>query len=93
MSVTLRCIGMCSCVIFDFYLLTYKLFLASSKHLIGRVVSPSVPRERAGVYWGYGVRVANSLAEVFTGSPFKVVFRIDASHTTESKYLIFAGRI
>ena len=75
------------------FLLTYKLFLVASKHLIGRVVSPSVPRERAGIYWGYGVRVANSLAEVFTGSPFKVVFRIDALCTTESKYLISAGRI
>lgn len=81
----------CVCVCNIRFLLTYKLFLVASKHLIGRVVSPSVPRERAGIYWGYGVRVANSLAEVFTGSPFKVVFRTDALCTTESKYLILQG--
>ena len=82
---------MCMIILLIFFL-TYNLFIAS-KHLIGRVVSPSVPRERDGIYWGYAVRPANSLAEVFTGAAFKVVFRIDELCTIESKYLIFAGRI
>ena len=66
-------VSVCNILIFT----DLKLFYVASKHQIGHVVSPSVPRERAGIYWGYGVRVANSLAEVFTGPAFKVVFRID----------------
>ena len=80
-----------------YFLLTYKPFFffaaVASKCLIGHVVSPSVPRERAGIYWGYSVRVANSLTEVFTGPAFKVVFKIDELRTAESKYLISVGRI
>jgi len=34
------------------------------------VVDPAEPRERAGLYWGYDVRVASSLSAVFTESPF-----------------------
>lgn len=30
----------------------------------GEVVSPDEPREKAGYYWGFTVRVANSLSEV-----------------------------
>ena len=47
-----------------------------------------MPRERDGIYWGYGVRIANSLAEVFTAAPFKVVFKIDRLCIIESKYWI-----
>jgi len=35
---------------------------------VGELVSPEEPRLHQGVYWGYSVRLANSLAEVFTGS-------------------------
>ena len=34
------------------------------KRPYGSVVSPNEPREKAGYYWGYTVRVANSLSEV-----------------------------
>ena len=34
------------------------------KRPYGSVVSPNDPREKAGYYWGYTVRVANSLSEV-----------------------------
>nr|XP_032832330.1 putative methyltransferase C9orf114 homolog isoform X2 [Petromyzon marinus] len=37
----------------------------------GRVVAPHVPRTRAGIYWGYTVRLASGLGDVFTGCPFK----------------------
>ncbi|BFZ20483.1 hypothetical protein BsWGS_23522 [Bradybaena similaris] len=39
------------------------------KNLVGVVVSPSEPRESAGIYWGYTVRVASCLSEVFTECP------------------------
>ena len=35
----------------------------------GSLVSPSEPRSQAGRYWGYTVRLAGSLSEVFTGCP------------------------
>lgn len=33
-------------------------------------VSPTVPREEGGYYWGFSVRQASSLSTVFTESPF-----------------------
>ncbi|XP_059148643.1 putative methyltransferase C9orf114 [Physella acuta] len=40
------------------------------KVLQGVVVSPNEPREIAGLYWGYTVRLASCLSEVFTMSPY-----------------------
>uniref|UniRef100_A0A8D8WG69 Methyltransferase C9orf114 n=1 Tax=Cacopsylla melanoneura TaxID=428564 RepID=A0A8D8WG69_9HEMI len=40
------------------------------KRLKGLVVPPSLPRHEGGLYWGYNVRIANSLNEVFTQSPY-----------------------
>lgn len=37
----------------------------------GIVVSPSEPKKKTGVYWGYSVRVANSLSQVFSRSSYK----------------------
>ena len=50
---------------------TVKLIGESKKCLKGQVVSPSAPRMELGLYWGYTVRVAESLGDVFTGSPFQ----------------------
>ncbi|CAD7976311.1 unnamed protein product [Amoebophrya sp. A25] len=36
----------------------------------GELVSPSVPREELGIYWGYHTRTCRSLQEVFTQKPF-----------------------
>lgn len=36
----------------------------------GSIVSPSLPRAETGVYWGYSVRLAKSLSEIFTKSPY-----------------------
>ena len=33
-------------------------------------VSPREPRERAGMYWGYTVRMARSLSAVWSECPF-----------------------
>ncbi|CRK94906.1 CLUMA_CG008398, isoform A [Clunio marinus] len=41
-----------------------------SKKLRGIVVSPSEPRRATGIYWGYNVRVANSISQVFSQSPY-----------------------
>ena len=35
------------------------------------VVSPEEPRTKAGLYWGYSVRLASSLGAVFTKCPYK----------------------
>lgn len=42
-----------------------------SKKIRAKVVSPSQPRQETGIYWGYNVRIANSLSQVFTKSPYK----------------------
>ncbi|EEZ97573.1 putative methyltransferase C9orf114 homolog [Tribolium castaneum] len=43
----------------------------SSKKLKGTVVAPSTPKSETGVYWGYTIRLANSLSKVFSQSPYK----------------------
>ena len=39
--------------------------------IYGSVVSPSTPRVESGMYWGYSVRLAESLSAVFAGTPYK----------------------
>lgn len=41
-----------------------------SRKLLGTIVSPSQPRFETGIYWGYSVRVATSLSEIFLKSPY-----------------------
>ena len=35
------------------------------------MVAASAPREQLGLYWGYQVRLARNLGEVFTDSPYE----------------------
>lgn len=42
----------------------------NTKKNFGSVVSPLTPRKETGRYWGYTVRIANTLNEIFTKSPF-----------------------
>lgn len=44
---------------------------SEGKKIQGKVVSPSTPRLEAGLYWGYTIRLAKSLAAVFTECPHK----------------------
>ena len=37
---------------------------------VAAAVTPSLPREEAGYYWGYTVRSASSLSTIFTESPY-----------------------
>lgn len=46
------------------------LVFVSGKKPRGHVVSPSSPRTESCLYWGYSVRLAPSLATVFTQSPY-----------------------
>lgn len=41
------------------------------KKIKGKLVSQITPRAETGVYWGYTVRIANNLSQVFTQSPYK----------------------
>lgn len=41
-----------------------------SRKIRGKIVSPSLPRMETGVYWGYTVRIAKSLSDIFTKSPY-----------------------
>lgn len=45
--------------------------IEGSKKLKGKIVSLTTPRAETGVYWGYTVRIANSLSQVFSQSPYK----------------------
>uniref|UniRef100_A0A182JQ37 Uncharacterized protein n=1 Tax=Anopheles christyi TaxID=43041 RepID=A0A182JQ37_9DIPT len=42
-----------------------------SKKIRAKVVTPAQPRQETGIYWGYTVRIANSLSQVFTKSPYR----------------------
>lgn len=41
----------------------------SFKKLNGIIVSPKLPTFETGIYWGYSVRLANSITEIFTKCP------------------------
>lgn len=40
------------------------------KRLHGSVVPPSLPRRETGIYWGYSVRLANNVSEIFSGCSY-----------------------
>lgn len=66
-----------------------------SRKLKGKIVSPSEPRQRTGIYWGYNVRIANSISQVFSQSPYEDGYDItigtsdkgESVHDVESKSL------
>lgn len=43
----------------------------NSFQISGTPVAPNTPRAKYGMYWGYKVRMAKSLHEIFTNCPFK----------------------
>lgn len=60
----------------------------TKKRFSGKVESLHIPRTETGVYWGYVVRIANTLSEVFSKSPYKngLVFKI----LTNKSFLVFS---
>ena len=63
---------MCVCVFHACMNIFIHAGSSNSKHYHGNVVSPSAPRQEAGLYWGYSVRLASSFGAVFTEAPHKV---------------------
>ncbi|KAH8269616.1 hypothetical protein KR018_010515 [Drosophila ironensis] len=57
---------------------TVKMEKASeaSRKQRGTLVSPDEPRRETGVYWGYQVRIAHSLSEIFTKSPYESAYDV-----------------
>lgn len=43
----------------------------STKKIYGQIVPPATPTIETGAYWGYSVRVANSISQVISQSPYK----------------------
>ena len=48
-----------------------ELHLFLGKKPRGKAVAPTTPRQDAGLYWGYSVRLASSLSSVFTQCPYQ----------------------
>ena len=42
----------------------------SEKKLKGIIVPPSLPRAQTGIYWGYTVRLASNLSDIFAKCPY-----------------------
>ena len=40
--------------------------------LFGQLAESSSPRQQQGTYWGYTTRLASTLSQVFTDSPYEV---------------------
>ena len=47
------------------------MLLSEGKKKRGKVVAASAPREQLGLYWGYQVRLAQNLGDVFTECPYE----------------------
>ena len=56
------------------YIYLTRLFLGKKSK--GTIVAPSTPRLERGLYWGYTVRMASSLGEIFTGCPYKAGYDV-----------------
>lgn len=53
--------------------------------ILGALVPPSTPTVESGLYWGYQVRLADSLAAVFSESPYAVEGGYDISIGTSER--------
>ncbi|XP_034948326.1 putative methyltransferase C9orf114 homolog [Chelonus insularis] len=42
----------------------------NTKKLKGTIVSPDTPKKEVGLYWGYNVRLASNISEVFSKCPY-----------------------
>ena len=58
------------------------------KKLKGVVVSPSEPREKMGLYWGYTIRMANSLNEALNTCPFEGGYDLKVGTSDRVSFLI-----
>lgn len=56
-----------------------------AKYYTGKVVTQNEPFWEKGKYWGYQVRVAHSVKEVFDNGPWKYDLKVGDSQKRESK--------
>lgn len=56
-----------------------------SKKVRGKIVSPLQPRQETGVYWGYTVRIAKSLSDIFTKSEFSSGYDLTVGTSDKGK--------
>lgn len=57
----------------------------SDKYIQGTVVPPHYPRTKAGLYWGYNVRLAGSLSTAISECPFVDTGKYDLTIGTSEK--------
>lgn len=56
----------------------------SENVVCAKVVSPSTPRERHGLYWGYSVRIARGIKSLFKEGPFSYDLKVGTSERGEA---------
>lgn len=52
---------------------------SKQKTIPGKAVSPSEPRTKLGLYWGYSVRIADSLSDALNSGPWKYDLKLGTS--------------
>ncbi|GBF98374.1 hypothetical protein Rsub_10769 [Raphidocelis subcapitata] len=60
--------------------------------LLGEVVPPSAPREEAGLYWGYTVRLAKGLSGLLREAPFEGGYDLKVG-TSEHGQVVLPGNL
>lgn len=57
--------------------------------LRGKIVSPSTPRTEAGLYWGYSVRIASTLSQVFSDCPYDGAYDCTIGTSDKGNIILF----
>ncbi|XP_037951004.1 putative methyltransferase C9orf114 [Teleopsis dalmanni] len=68
------------------------LNVENKKKLRGSLVSPDEPRRETGVYWGYTVRIAHSISEIFTKTPYKDGYDLSIGTSDKGKNVQGIGK-
>nr|XP_002131245.1 putative methyltransferase C9orf114 [Ciona intestinalis] len=64
---------------------TVKIKEQKKKYILGEVVPPHYPRTKGGLYWGYNVRLANSLSSAIVDCPYSDTGKYDITIGTSDK--------
>uniref|UniRef100_H2YY31 28S rRNA (uridine-N(3))-methyltransferase n=1 Tax=Ciona savignyi TaxID=51511 RepID=H2YY31_CIOSA len=64
---------------------TVRMKKAKKKFLLGEVVPPHCPRTEGGIYWGYNIRLANSLSSAIVECPYSDTGKYDLTIGTSEK--------
>ncbi|KAI8851454.1 putative RNA methyltransferase-domain-containing protein [Chytridium lagenaria] len=58
---------------------------SQEKYLKGTIVSPSLPREKYGIYWGFKTRVAPTISKVISECPYAEGYDLTIGDLAEKK--------